>query len=353
MTRVEGALTRQARTSSGSDRVVFVDREGHGELGTAHLRRPATIEMEFHSGSARPLVGAAIRLTKRAVRRSLRWYVQPMMEQQSRFNHAILDTVEQLRMHDEQLQTDLLALARLSGQGDVASGADLPSVGAMSRHRPPGDQVQVREMLRVQVPHFGECRRVVDLLCGGGEFLTLLREAGIPAYGVDADDPLVDAAPAMGIEAVHDDALTHLAGLEPGVVDGIFCCGLAERLETPQLLRVLELSLQKLAPGGVVVVVTPNPATFSIVARSFHTDLTRVRPIHPDALRWAMEAVGFEDVRIERMLPVEEGVRLEPVPEDLADRTGWAPLAANIDRLNGLLFGPQHFAAVAVSPRRQ
>ena len=79
MTRVEAALTRQARPSGGSDRVVFVDREGHGELGTAHLRRPATIEIEFHSGSARPLVGAAIRLTKRAVRRSLRWYVKPMM----------------------------------------------------------------------------------------------------------------------------------------------------------------------------------------------------------------------------------------------------------------------------------
>ncbi len=116
MTRVEGALTRQARPSSGSDRVVFVDREGHGELGTAHLRRPASIEMEFHSGSARPLVGAAIRLTKRAVRRSLRWYVKPMMEQQSRFNHAALDLIEKARLENERLHSRLAALESEAAQ---------------------------------------------------------------------------------------------------------------------------------------------------------------------------------------------------------------------------------------------
>ena len=72
-----------------------------------------------------------------------------------------------------------------------------------------------------------------------------------------------------------------------------------------------------------------------------------------DALRWAMEAVGFEAVRIERVLPVEEGVRLEPVPTDLAGHPGWAAMAANVDRLNGVLFGPQNFAAVATTPGPQ
>jgi hypothetical protein len=49
---------------------------------------------------------------------------------------------------------------------------------------------------------------------------------------------------------------------------------------------------------------------------------------------------------------VEEGVRLEHVPAELAAEDGWAAVAANIDRLNGLLFGPQNFAAVATTPRR-
>ena len=387
MTRVEAALQRQERRSDDeSERVIFLDPDGHGELGTAHLRGPADLETEFHSGSARPVAGPAVRLAKRAVRRSLRWYIRPVAEQQSRFNHAILDIVERLAMQDEKLLTgeieeirrdqaraeaavdllrsDLLALASRpagSGAGSAAGGptslADLPSVRTTLRYRAfedrhRGPTADVREMLRVYVAHFQACRRVLDVGCGRGEFLSLLRDAGVPAYGVDSDEGMADAVRAAGMEVVLEDAFSHLRALEAGAVDGIFCSQVAEHLDTPQLLALLELSRRKLAPGGVMVVETPNPETLSIFARFFYTDLTHVRPIHPDALRWAMEAVGFEAVRIERVLPVEEGVRLEPVPAGLADHQGWDAVAANVDRLNGLLFGPQNFAAVATTPRR-
>ena len=375
MTRVEAALTRQTRrTDDDADRVVFVDQDGYGELGTAHLRGPADLVIEFHSGSARPVIGSAIRLAKRAVRRSLRWYLKPIMEQQSRFNHALLDMVERLRMQEEKLWLETEDhgedLARVEAQVDVLrtdlmalaagtpGGEDLRSVRSTLRYRDFEDRhrgpvADVREMLRVYLPRFENRTNVVDIGCGRGEFLSLLRDAGVRAYGVDSDEGMVKAARAEGLNVVLEDAFDHLRGLEPGAVDGIFCSQVAEHLETPKLLALLELCLAKLTPGGVIVMETPNPESLSILARFFYTDLTHIRPIHPDALRWAMEAVGFEAVHVERVQPVEEGVRLEALPRELAEQEGWAAMAANIDRLNGVLFGPQNFAAVATAPRRQ
>ena len=109
MTRVEVALARAGRAPGGAEAggPLFVFSEGDYDLGIASLRDPATIRVEFHSGSNRPVVGPVIRLAKRAVRRSLRWYVTPMWEQQNRFNHALLDMLEKLRLQNENLRAQL------------------------------------------------------------------------------------------------------------------------------------------------------------------------------------------------------------------------------------------------------
>lgn len=116
MTRVETALVRAGRSrgGAGTGGPIFVFSEGDEDLGIAHLRDPATIRVEFHSGSNRPVVGPAIRFAKRAVRRSLRWYVAPMWAQQSRFNHALLDLVENLRLQNESMRAELEELREQS-----------------------------------------------------------------------------------------------------------------------------------------------------------------------------------------------------------------------------------------------
>jgi len=102
MRMVEAALAKRAtRPASRLDAVTYVVPDHEVDPRMARLRSMATVRTEFLSGSARPVVGGAIRLAKRAVRRGLRWYVDPIMEQQTRFNHAVLDVVDQLRLEHE------------------------------------------------------------------------------------------------------------------------------------------------------------------------------------------------------------------------------------------------------------
>ncbi|MGH9190524.1 MAG: class I SAM-dependent methyltransferase, partial [Acidimicrobiales bacterium] len=197
------------------------------------------------------------------------------------------------------------------------------------------------------------CRRVLDVGCGRGEFLAVMRDAGVSAYGVDSDESMVEAAKAQGLEVVLQDAVAHLRELPAGQVDGVFSSQVAEHLSTDELMALLDAAYQRLAPGGVMVVETPNPESLFIFAAFFYVDLTHIKPIHPEAMRWAMEASGFRDVRIQRILPVPDGTRLEPVPAELAGEAGWSSLAANVDRLNDLLYGPQHYAAIATKPARE
>jgi len=104
MNRVEATLAAAERSTDGATGVLPVAPEGDLEVNVAVLRRNADIRVDFPPGSGRPVVGPVVRLGKRALRRAVRWYVTPMMEQQSSLNHALLDSIERLRLRIEALQ---------------------------------------------------------------------------------------------------------------------------------------------------------------------------------------------------------------------------------------------------------
>ena len=107
MTRVATTLRRAARSPQGAAGVMHLAAEGDDEVPVGTVRTKADISIEFPSGSARPVIGPAILFAKRAVRRGLRWYLAPIIEEQSRFNHSVLDLIEGLRQQQERLRADV------------------------------------------------------------------------------------------------------------------------------------------------------------------------------------------------------------------------------------------------------
>ena len=152
-----------------------------------------------------------------------------------------------------------------------------------------------RAGLRHYLPWFPD-GPVLELACGRGEFLGLLRAAGVAAEGVDLDEGMVQAARADGHAVQQADALDALRAREQASLRGVFSAHFVEHLAPEQLQAVVAESARVLAPGGVLVAATPNAGCLSVLGHDFWVDPTHVRPYDPRLLAFFCAAAGLEVV---------------------------------------------------------
>jgi SAM-dependent methyltransferase len=342
-------------------------REEAERLWSVSAERPFL----YRAGAWGRARGLLLLPAKTFLRKLMRWYVEPLALDQRRFNGAVLKLVDALseradrglgelerrldelhprvdaqgrRVNElEERLTRLERRERSSVPRAVSSAAPAEPRGQLvfpdyfayeSRMR--GATELIREKQRGYVEDFRGAAPVVDLGCGRGEFLSLLREAGIEAKGVDADADMVAYARGEGLEVEHTGAVEYLEGLADGPLGGIFAAQLLEHLPAPTLVRLLELAATKLRPGGLLVAETINPLS-PFALRNYFADLTHAQPLVPETLELLARQAGFASVET-RFLNEPEEKLAEP-----ADPT----IAANVSRLNQLLFAPLDYAILA------
>ena len=208
-----------------------------------------------------------------------------------------------------------------------------------NRHR--GSQEEIRRKQEGYLALFKPGGSILDLGCGRGEFLKLLSERGFRGRGVDLNAQMVALCRDNGLEARRADILEALAGTPDGSLDGIFSSQVIEHVSAAHLERLVELAYAKLAPGGVVVLETINPASVFALVQIYFLDLSHRLPVHPLALRFLLESAGFDDVRVIYGNGLDEE-KLRPLPP-ADERT--AILNDDIDRLNRLLYAAPEYAA--------
>jgi SAM-dependent methyltransferase len=192
--------------------------------------------------------------------------------------------------------------------GDMSVLDDTTYLEFERRFRGSPDVIRARQVdaLRFVAPIVGSTAPLLDLGCGRGEWLAVLRDAGVKAYGVDASAGMVGDAQALGLDARCEDALAHLRSLDEGSIKGVSAFHFVEHVPLPFLAQVLDASFRAIAPGGVLLLETPNPTNLAVGAASFYLDPTHLRPVHPEFLAFLVESRGFTDVEIHYVHPVVE-----------------------------------------------
>lgn len=303
----------------------------------------------------------------------MRFYVEPLAAEQRSFNDSILKLVDALA---EQVDAELAAgseASRLAGElqerllrlerrtasataGTPRGNSPLPPVAPPAAGMVPdyfafesrmrGSTAEIRERQRIYVEPFRDLAPVLDVGCGRGEFLALLRAEGVEARGVDVDPDMVAFARGEGLDVEQADLVAALELVPDGGLGGIFAAQVVEHLRPDALLRLLELSHVKLRPGGLLVAETINPLA-PLALRNYFADLTHAQPLVPETLALLARQSGFREV--ETRFLHEPAERLAPValPPEPAFDAARAALTNNVRLLNDQIFGPLDYALFA------
>jgi SAM-dependent methyltransferase len=210
-----------------------------------------------------------------------------------------------------------------------------------------GSQDDIGERVAAYVPLFEGASDVLDVGCGRGEFLALLKAKGISARGVDLNDEMTAVCRERGLDATAGDALSYLLAQPDGSLGGLFAAQVVEHLEPDYLMRFLEAAYHKLRPGSKIVLETINAACWYAFFSSYIRDITHVRPLHPDTLKYLVSASGFQKVFVTFTAPFPDQSKLQTVPAS-ADRPESVEVVfnENVGKLNDLLFTYLDYAAI-------
>ena len=151
-----------------------------------------------------------------------------------------------------------------------------------------------RTVLSFYLSFFEDAGPVLELAPGRGEFLALLRDAGIDGAGVDVDEGMVEAARVDGLDVVAGDAVEYLHTAEPGSFTGVFSAHFLEHLQPDTVERLLAGVKRVLAPGGRFVSATPNPACYAVLSHDFWRDPTHIRFYDLPLLEFLCAKAGLE-----------------------------------------------------------
>lgn len=173
---------------------------------------------------------------------------------------------------------------------------------------------------------------VLDIGCGRGEWLELLKDEGLSALGVDKNSIFVSQCGKLGLDVTNEDMLVYLEKLPDKSLGAVTGFHIIEHLPFVQLIKLLDETIRVLNVGGIVIFETPNPQNVIVGSCSFCLDPTHKKPLPKEMIKFISEARGLSDIKI---------LELHPFPKTL-----WLQGSELAERFNDYFYGFRDYAVI-------
>jgi len=203
-----------------------------------------------------------------------------------------------------------------------------------------GNREEVKRRLRVYLPIIKKAgvgfksSPILDIGCGRGEWLELLKDEGLYTRGLDVNGIMVKICKELGFDVVQDEALSYLKGLADNSIGAVTGFHLIEHYRFDFLIKFLEEILRVLRPEGLVILETPNPGNVLVGSCSFYLDPTHNKPLPSTLIKLVLESRGFNKVEIINVNPYSDYMRIKNNDLEISKR------------FNDYFYGPQDYAVV-------
>lgn len=172
-----------------------------------------------------------------------------------------------------------------------------------------GSRNEIVERLNVYLPLIAEAKvgtpelPILDVGCGRGEWLELLRESEYMARGLDINRVALDLCRARQLEVVEADVISYLRELPDTSLGAITGFHIIEHLPFEALVNLFHEAARVLKPGGLVIFETPNPQNVLVGSCNFYLDPTHRNPLPSLFMKFLAESCAFNKVQILNLHP--------------------------------------------------
>ncbi len=181
-----------------------------------------------------------------------------------------------------------------------------------------GSREKIFNRLKVYLPLIEKAKigtlesPILDVGCGRGEWLELLRECGYEASGIDISKVMIEQCQFRGLETREGDAISYLQGLPNASLGAVTGFHIIEHIPLASLIKLFDEAVRVLRPGGLIIFETPNPRNVLVGSGDFYRDPTHLNPIHPDTISYIATLKGF--INSESYFFEEKESRVELLP---------------------------------------